>query len=141
MAAPGEVRFDAFDRLGAPWGIEQHGLCIKVHSSCGYTHRAIDGALRLRVLHRIEPGEISSIRVGLVEAHRAILPFDVARTPAEALFSAPYTVALALIRGAVAPADFTDAAVSDQVVQALAARVTVETRKPLRPAINVDPDR
>ncbi len=140
MAAPGEVRFGAFDRLGAPWGIEQHGICIKVHSSCGYTHRAIDGALRLRARHRIEPGEIASIRVGLVEAHRAILPFDVARTPAEALFSVPHTVAPALIRGAVVPADFTDAAVSDHVVQALAAKVTVETRKPLRPAINIDPD-
>jgi 2-methylcitrate dehydratase PrpD len=140
MAAPGEARFDGFDRLGAPWGIEQHGLSIKIHSSCGYTHRAIDGALRLRAQNRIEPGEIAAIRVGLVEAHRAILPFDTARTPAEALFSVPHTVALALIRGAVTPADFTDAAVADPAIRALAAKVTVETRKPRAPGINMDPD-
>jgi 2-methylcitrate dehydratase PrpD len=140
MAAPGEARFDSLDRLGAPWGIEQHGLSIKIHSSCGYTHRAIDGALRLRAQNRIEPGEIAAIRIGLVEAHRAILPFDAARTPAEALFSVPHTVALALVRGAVTPADFTDAAVADPAIRALAAKVTVETRKPRAPGINMDPD-
>jgi 2-methylcitrate dehydratase PrpD len=140
MAAPGEVRFDALDRLGAPWAIEEHGLCVKIHSSCGYTHRAIDGALRLREQNRIDPGEIAAIRVGLIEAHRAILPFDMAATPAEALFSVPHTVALALVRGAVTPADFTDAAVADPSIRALAAKVTVEVRKPRRPEINTDPD-
>ena len=140
MVAPGEARFEAFDRLGAPWGIEEHGLSIKIHACCSYTHRAIDGVLRLRAQHRIEPGEIAAIRLSLVEAHRAILPFDVARTPAEALFSAPCTVALALIGGAVTPADFTAAAIAEPATRALAAKVTVETRKPLRPGINMDPD-
>ena len=140
MAAPDEARFEALDRLGAPWGIEEHGLCIKIHSSCAYTHRAIDGALRLGTQNRIELGEIAAIRVGLIEAHRAILPFDVARTPAEALFSLPHTVALALIRGAVTPADFTNAAIADPAIRALGARVTVETRVPRRPKINMDAD-
>ncbi len=140
MAAPGEARFEAFDRLGAPWGIEEHGVSIKIHSSCGYTHRAIDGALRLRAQNRIVLGEIAAIRVGLVEAHRAILPFDAARTPSEAMFSVPHTVALALVRGAVIPADFTDAAIADPTIRALAAKVTVETRVARRSKVNVDPD-
>lgn len=140
MAAPGEARFDGFDRLGAPWGIEQHGLSIKIHACCSYIHRAIDGVLRLRAQNRIKLGEIAAIRVGLIEAHRAILPFDAARTPAEALFSVPHTVALALIRGAVTSADFTDAAFADPAIRGLAAKVTVATRKPRRPEINMDPD-
>jgi 2-methylcitrate dehydratase PrpD len=140
MAAPGAARFESLDRLGAPWGIEEHGVSIKVHSSCGYTHRAIDGALRLRAQNRIDPGEIAAIRVGLIEAHRAILPFDAARRPSEAMFSVPHTVALALVRGAVIPADFTDEAVADPSIRALAAKVTVETRKPRRPEFNMDPD-
>ena len=85
-------------------------------------------------------GEIAAIRVGLVEAHRAILPFDAARTPSEAMFSVPHTVALALVRGAVIPADFTDAAIADPTTRALAAKVTVETRVARRSKVNVDPD-
>jgi 2-methylcitrate dehydratase PrpD len=76
----------------------------------------------------------------LIPAHRAILPFDQARTPAEALFSVPHTVALALIRGAVTPDDFAPAAVLDEDVQGLAARVTIETRIPGRPELNMDID-
>ena len=140
MVAPGEARFDGFDRLGVPWGIEQHGLSIKIHACCSYIHRAIDGVLRLRAQNRIKLGEIAAIRVGLIEAHRAILPFDAARTPAEALFSVPHTVALALIRGAVTSADFTDAAIADPTIRALAAKVTVETRVARRSKVNVDPD-
>jgi 2-methylcitrate dehydratase len=49
-------------------------------------------------------------------------------------------VALALVRGAVTPSDFTDSAVADPAIRALAAKVTVETRKPRRPEINADTD-
>ncbi|MFQ5564954.1 MAG: MmgE/PrpD family protein [Paracoccaceae bacterium] len=140
MVAPGEARFGALERLGAPWGIEEHGLNIKIHACCSYTHRAIDGVLRLKAQDRIEPDDIAAIRVSLVEPHRAILPFDAAQTPAEALFSVPHTVALALIRGAVTPADFTGVALADPAIRALATRVTVETRTPRCPEINIDPD-
>jgi 2-methylcitrate dehydratase PrpD len=60
MADPGEACFGSLDRLGVPWGIEEHGLSIKLHSSCGYTHRAIDGALRLRSEHGARPNDIAS---------------------------------------------------------------------------------
>jgi 2-methylcitrate dehydratase PrpD len=114
-------------------------LSIKIHSSCGYTHRAIDGALGLRAQHLLKVDEITAIRVSLITMHRAILPFDAALTPAEALFSVPHTVALALTRGAVVSQDFTDTAVADPAVQALGAKVTVETRAPRRPELNMDP--
>ncbi|TFG81558.1 MAG: MmgE/PrpD family protein, partial [Chromatiales bacterium] len=90
MMAPGEANFQALDRLAAPWGIEEHGLAIKIHSSCGYTHRAIDGALRLRTQNRVDFPAITEIRVGLTDPHRAIVSFDRPQTPAEALFSVPY---------------------------------------------------
>jgi 2-methylcitrate dehydratase PrpD len=140
MMAPGEANFQAFDRLAAPWGIEEHGLAIKIHSSCGYTHRAIDGALRLRTQNRVDFSAITEIRVGLTDPHRAIVSFDDPQTPAEALFSVPYTVALALMAGAVTPMDFTAAAITNPAIRALAAKVTVDSRKPLRPDVGMDPD-
>jgi 2-methylcitrate dehydratase PrpD len=140
MMTSGDANFAALDRLGAPWGIEEHGLSIKVHSSCGYTDRAVDAALRLRAQNGIDLDAIATINVSMTKPHRAIVPFDDPRTPPEALFSAPYTVALALMTGAVTPGDFTAAAVANPAVRTLAAKVLVESRTPLRPDIGMDLD-
>ncbi len=140
MTAPGEARFGALDRLGEPWGIEEHGLSIKLHSCCGYTHRALDAALRIRARTGFTAALVGAVRVSLTEPHRVILPFDAPQTPAEALFSIPFTVAVALSEGAVTPDDFTEAAIADPARRALAAKVTVETRAPRRVDVSMDPE-
>jgi len=140
MTAPGEARFAALDRLGVPWGIEEHGLSIKRHACCGYTHRALDAALQIRARTGFTAALVSAVRVSLTEPHRAILPFDAPGTPAEALFSIPYTVAVALTEGAVTPADFTEAAIADPARRALAAKVTVLARAPKRTDVSMDPN-
>ncbi|MEM1275538.1 MAG: MmgE/PrpD family protein [Pseudomonadota bacterium] len=141
MTPPDVPGFDAaLTGLGEVWGLDRFGLGAKLYPSCGYTHRAIDGALELHQrLADVGPEEISSVTLSLPDFHLAILPYGVPNTPDEALFSAPWCAAVALVTGACTSADFTPDAIARTEIRALAARTTALARSPLNPAINLDP--
>ncbi|GAB2687088.1 MmgE/PrpD family protein [Saccharopolyspora gloriosae] len=109
--------------LGAEQGRrwEVLGGYFKQHSSCSFTHAAIDVALSLRQQVGPDPDQV------LVEIHS--LGAGLARTdwptPLAARFSLPYVVATALRRGRVGPAEFAADALADPATAALARRVTV----------------
>lgn len=142
LVPDGAARFGtAFAKLGALWGVEEFGLGAKLYPSCGYTHRAIDGALELRARLGIGCAEDAArATLSLPDFHLAILPFGVPRDPAEALFSAPWCAAVALATGGCTSADFTQAGLARDDILALAGRIAAEPRSPLRPEINVDPE-
>jgi 2-methylcitrate dehydratase PrpD len=97
---------------------------VKPYPCCRHVHGAIDGALALRREHGIDPAEIVAVRVETfaIAARHAGTDLD---TVLQAQLSLPYTVAVALARGAVTLADFEAAARSDAAVRTLMDRVTV----------------
>ena len=142
MVPPGQARFpEELAKLGNPWGIEEYGLGAKAYPSCGYTHRAIDCAISLHeILGITSADEIERVSASLVDFHLAILPFHVPTNRTEALFSTAYCVATTLATGGCRIPDFTDASIAREDVRSLTSRVTVTSRNPKNPAINLDRD-
>lgn len=142
MTPDGTAHFtEMLAKLGAPWGILEHGLAAKVYPSCGYTHRAVDCAVRLhRALGIRDASEVASASVRLLDFHLAILPFGVPENRTEALFSTAYCVAVALATGENRIEDFSDAAIRRADIRDLTARIAVTARNPKRPEVNFDLD-
>jgi 2-methylcitrate dehydratase PrpD len=91
------------------------------------THPYIDCARRLST-RGVEPGEIKQMicEVGAGTVHRLWEPLADKQCPPNgyaAKFSQPYCIAAALVHGNVGLDAFTDAAVKDPAVRALASRV------------------
>lgn len=115
------------DGLGSRFALEE--LSYKPWPCCRFDHTAIEAALAIRA--RMAPGaRVLAVRAAVNrQAYQAVAtPVQMRKHPktiVQAQFSIPYTVAVALHRGAVGLADFTDAALRDNAVLALAARVDV----------------
>lgn len=142
MVPAGAANFDAaLKGLGETWGIDSFGLGAKVYPSCGYTHRSVDAAIGLHHDLSITRAEdVAEAAVSLPDFHLAILPFTVPDTPEQALFSTAWCVATALVKGRNSLDDFTASALEDPALRALAGRISVTGRAPVRPTINLDPD-
>lgn len=110
------------DGLGSRWDIA--GGYFKRHSSCSYTHPAIDAVLALRAEHAFTPDDVARV---VVDTHRLSIPLTpvASDTRLAAMFSLPFVVALALRYQAVAPDLFTADRRSDEATLELARRVEV----------------
>src|SRR3990172_3293977 len=91
----------------------------------------MDCALRLRAQHAIRPDQIAEIhcRTAQGPVPRLWEPLEAKRRPPNgyaAKFSLPYLVAVMLIKGRAGLAEFTDEAVQDRAVLAVAAKVNYE---------------
>ncbi|MBI2908204.1 MAG: MmgE/PrpD family protein [Chloroflexi bacterium] len=107
---------------------EGANLSFKPYPCCRINHSYIDAALAIAREHAIEPDDILEI-VAYVdrEGHLLCDPLEVKRNPksvVDAQFSIPYTVAAALVRRQVVISDFTEPAIKDKTVIAVANRVT-----------------
>ena len=114
------------DRLGEHYEFTQ--LSYKPYPCCRFNHSAIDAALELRGSEGFDVGRVKRIRVGLNrQAYEAVCtPVQVRKAPStivHAQFSAPYTVATALIDGCVRLDHFSDASLHRADILALAQRV------------------
>ncbi len=103
-------------------------LSYKPFPCCRFNHTAIDAALAVRKQPGFRVDRIRRIRVGVAnQAFEAVCtPREIRIAPktiVQAQFSIPYNVACALLRGTVLLGDFTDAALHDPDVLALASRV------------------
>ena len=110
--------------FGARWITET--LAFKPYPCGTMTHPYIDCARRLGA--RIKAGDITEIvcEVGEGTVHRLWEPLAAKQKPANGYagkFSTPYCIAAAFVRGNVGLGDFSDEAVRDPAVLALAARV------------------
>jgi 2-methylcitrate dehydratase PrpD len=111
--------------FGARWAAET--LAFKPYPCGTMTHPFIDCARRLGA-RGIDPGAIRELvcEVGEGTVHRLWEPLAAKQRPANGYagkFSTPYCIAAGLVRGNVGLGDFTDAAVKDPAVLAVAARV------------------
>ena len=112
-----------------------HDLSLKPYPSCRMTHSAIDAALALRN-DLPDPGAIRKIRVSAsaMVAEMVGKPLVIGPNPqVDAQFSIPYTVACALVRGAVFLDDFKEEAIFDSSVTDLAGRIRTTADSDLAP--------
>jgi 2-methylcitrate dehydratase PrpD len=103
-------------------------LSYKPYPCCRFDHTAIDAALQIRARLGSEVSGIRRISARVnKQAYEAVCtPVAMRKNPktiVQAQFSIPYTVACALLKGRVGLAEFTEAALLDDAVLALAAKV------------------
>jgi 2-methylcitrate dehydratase PrpD len=116
-----------FETLGREW--ETLRIGFKPYPCCHYNHAYIDCALELRQAHAIAPESIESVecRVPAGEVPIVCEPREAKlrpRTPYDAQFSLPYSVAAALLDGRVGLETYAPARLGDGRLLDVARRVT-----------------
>lgn len=117
---------EPLSKLGQVLAIDEYGLSIKRYPCCSATHRAIDGVIALRKIHRLSPADIASITVRTRGNYADILPFVFPNNSSEAQFSMPYCIAVALLTDNIVCEDFTPAAIKRREVCGLIPLITLE---------------
>ena len=112
--------------LGEEW--ETLAISFKPYPCCHYNHAFIDAALRLVREHAIRPEDVQRIECRIAAGQVPIVCEPAAakrvpRTAYDAQFSLPYSVAVALVDGAVGLESFGPDRIRDPRVLALAERV------------------
>jgi len=108
--------------LGAEWTILR--MTSKPYPCCGHTFAAID-ATQAILAGGVRPEEIAKIEAGTYRAGVEICGNADPKTPYEAKFSLPYTVALAALGRPVDLAAFAPGRLHDQELRAMMARIEV----------------
>jgi 2-methylcitrate dehydratase PrpD len=130
---PGEAGLGReLDDLGSRWetpriAYKPFPVCHLMHGSLGAAEQTLDG-------RRFTAEEISDILVWAPAASVSLIlePVEAKKRPRseyEGKFSLQYCIASMLVRGHVAVQDFTDEAISEEPVLALARKVRYETRE------------
>jgi len=124
---------DRYDPARLREGLGDHfdlvDLSYKPYPCCRFNHTAIDAALAIRA--QMEPGSrVLGVKAMVNrQAYEAVAtPIEIRKHPktiVQAQFSIPYTVAVALQKGAVGLIDFTEEGLRNPQVLALAALVDV----------------
>ena len=109
--------------------LEVHGF--KVWPACGYTRPTNTATLELRREHRIAPEDVEAITIrGGTGATRLLSePLELKRRPKLSIdgkYSIPFTTAVMMVRGNVTLRDYTDEALRDPSVLAMADRIRYE---------------
>jgi 2-methylcitrate dehydratase PrpD len=99
------------------------GTAIKPYPCCRFEHGAIDLAIEARN-GGVAPTDIEAVAVRIYRTDVLSYHHE-PKNAVDAQFNVPYAVAVALLRGHVGLADFTDAAIRAPEVLALSRRVTV----------------
>ncbi|CAL8480412.1 MmgE/PrpD family protein [Caballeronia sp. S22] len=115
--------------LGETWEID--GVALKPIPACHFTHASSDAAIALHRAHGLKASDIERVIVRVPGPTIPIVCEPVApkQNPSnsyDAQFSIPYIVATGLLHGRFTLDDLEPAALSDETVRALAARVVHE---------------
>lgn len=124
MFFPG-TQFDpaAIQELGNSYALVTDGIKIKPYPCGGLTHVAIDSVLEMRARHDLTADRIDFIEVNVPKHTFDRIVFRVPQTGLQGKFCMNYLVARAVIDGKISLDIFTDAAVRDRRVLALAEKV------------------
>ncbi len=131
-AAEGEIDIAGqLADLGSRW--ETPRIAYKPFPVCHFMHGSLGAAAVATGGRTFTPEEIADVLVTVPAAGVSLVLEPAAekmqpRSDYEGKFSLQYSVASLLVRGHVAVADFTDEAISDQAVLAVAGKVRYETR-------------
>jgi 2-methylcitrate dehydratase PrpD len=130
-AERGEIDIDAqLADLGSRW--ETPRIAYKPFPVCHFMHGSLGAAADALAGRTLSPEEIADVIVTVPAAGVSLVlePADQKKLPRsdyEGKFSLQYSVASMLVRGHVAVSDFTDDAIADPAVLAVAAKVRYET--------------
>lgn len=107
-------------------GYQISRVAIKPYACCRYNHGLIDGALRIRAEHDIDPSAIQRIRLGVLVAGALLVADPIEqkrspRNPVDAQFSAPFATAVAFVHGAAGAPQYVQEVVDDPRIRALMA--------------------
>ncbi len=113
---------DIWADLGQRWLIcEQY---FKPYPVCRWAQAPVEAALALRRAHRLTSADIEAIEVATFhEATR--LAVTAPKTTEEAQYSTSFPTAVALVRGAIGPADIADEALDDPEILRLSRAMTM----------------
>jgi 2-methylcitrate dehydratase PrpD len=120
-----DVEPTALESLGHSFEIED-GVRYKAYPCGGLTHSAVDAVLALREEDGIEASAIERIDVAVNPYTAQRIIFAVPATGLQGKFCMPYILARTVIDGQLTPDTFTDQAIQDQAVLALAERIHME---------------
>jgi len=121
-AVTDEVRKDLLTRdLGKVYEI--CNIYIKFHSACRHAHAPIDAAFEALKKMRVDPSEITKIRVETYSVAIRLAGITEVTTPSAARFSIPFSVALALSRRDAGADKYTEENIRDEKIQALSRKV------------------
>ena len=129
FGGPTEYRFEKLLELGKIW--ETPRLTFKSYPCGSISHPYMDCALKLRLKYAPAPEQIVEVvcRTAQGPVHRLWEPLADKQRPASsygAKFSLPYCIAVMLIRGRAGLEEFTDEAIHEPSVLALARKVRYE---------------
>ena len=129
FGGPAEYRFEKLLELGKIW--ETPRLTFKSFPCGSISHPYMDCALKLKQKYAPAPEQIVEVLCRTAEGpvHRLWEPLADKQRPASsygAKFSLPYCIAVMLIRGRAGLEEFTDDAIRDSSVLALAKKVRYE---------------
>ena len=113
-----------FQDLGSRYDLVEIGYTLKAYPCGGRGHTAIEAALALRDRLGARLSDIKSIHCALTTSSAYRVGTDYPHSVEAAKFSASYVIAYALVHGAPRIAAFTERALEDERVKALAKTVT-----------------
>jgi 2-methylcitrate dehydratase PrpD len=112
---------------------ESANVSIKPYSSCKGTHHAIYTVLELMKAHELRAGDVERVAVRTCDYNMRLVVLDEQGEPKhtprnlnEAQFSMPFTVAAAIVKGAVFPDVLAEDTLHDAEILRLARKVFVE---------------
>ena len=120
--------------LGKTYTAVSEGIRIKPYPCGGLTHQAIDAMLELRAQYGIQASMVESIDVEVTPHTYGRIAFRIPQTGIQGKFCMGYLLARAIIDGRVSLEAFTDSAVRDPQVLALAEKVDMRVDKNLKAA-------
>ncbi len=123
----GNANVERIDELGKSYTISDEGLRLKPYPCGGLTHAAIGATLAIRDAHNLTPDDIESVGVMVRRNIYNTIAFKAPRNETEGKFCMPYLIARTIIDGTITLDTFTDEAIRDPAVLALASKVEMRT--------------
>ena len=119
-----DVNLDAIEGVGQVFKLSEPGLVVKPYPVCSCAMQAVEALCRLMAEHDVAPGQIAGIDCAVTPMVAATLRFDRPASPVEAIFSLPFTLALAAAHDGIGPYDITEAALADPGLRPLMDKVS-----------------
>jgi 2-methylcitrate dehydratase PrpD len=118
-----KVSFEPIAELGRRYDIVERGFRLKRYPCGGLGHAAIDATLELR--DEIRGADVAAIRAGITRYAASRIGATYPASIESAKFSMPYLAAWTALHGAPLLQAFTEEAIRDEAVKALARKVSV----------------
>lgn len=107
--------------IGTNWYVTQQ--YVKLYPVCRWAQPAVEGALALARQHQIRPEQIAAVQVE--SFHEARRLHSIPTTTEQAQYSLPFSVAIALVQGAIGADDVSSRGLHDTRIIDLAKRVSI----------------